>query len=58
MPHTHLEDAKKIINALSTDEGLILEGKLILLGLVTDYAAQTTKKLESELAREKSTKNH
>lgn len=50
MPHTYLEDVKKIINTVSTDEELILEEKLILLGLVTDHLTRVTKTLEDELA--------
>ena len=51
MPHTYLQEVKEIIAALSKDEGLSLEEKLILLGMVTDYITAVTKQLEDELAR-------
>lgn len=50
MPHTYLQDVKEVINALTGDEGLTLEGKLLLLGMVTDHVAAATKQLEDELA--------
>ena len=50
MPHTYLQEVKEIIAALSKDEGLSLEEKLILLGMVTDYITAVTKQLEDELA--------
>lgn len=52
MPNTYVQDVKKIVHALSTDESLSLEGKLILLGLVTDDINEATKELEGELAGE------
>jgi len=48
-----LADVKKIIDALSENEGLTLEGRLILLGLVTDCVIAITRKLEDELATRK-----
>ena len=50
MPHTYLQDVKEVINALTGDKGLTLEGKLILLGMVTDHVAAVTNQLEGELA--------
>lgn len=51
MPHTYLPDVRKILDDLSTDEGLTLEERLILLAMITDYIAKLTKELEDELAR-------
>ena len=50
MPHTYLQDAKRIIDSLSTDEGLILEEKLILLDLIKNHLTAVTEELESELS--------
>lgn len=50
MPHTYIQDAKGIIDALCRDKGLVLEEKLILLGMVTDFVTEVTKKLEDDLA--------
>jgi hypothetical protein len=50
MPHTYLHDVKKIVDALCKDGGLILEEKLILLGMVADHIAAVTNQLEDELA--------
>jgi hypothetical protein len=50
MPHTYIEDVKNIIGTLCTDDGLILEEKLILLGLLTDHIREVTKQLEDELS--------
>ena len=49
MPHTYIEDVKKTIDTLCRDEGMILEEKLTLLGLITDHVTAVTKKLEDEL---------
>lgn len=53
MPQTYIEDIKKIIDTLCTDDGLILEEKLILLGLLTDHITKVTTQLEHELAAAK-----
>lgn len=53
MPRSYVQDVKKIVDALSRDEGLIPEEKYILLGMVNDHIATVTKRLESELAMEK-----
>ena len=50
MPNTYLHDVEEIVDALSKDDGLTLEGRLIVLSLVTNYVATVTKKLEDELA--------
>jgi hypothetical protein len=50
MPHTYVQVAKEIINALSRDEGLILEEKLILFGMANDHVTGVAKKLEGGLA--------
>lgn len=50
MSHTYLPDVEKIIDALSVDEGVTIEGRLILLGMMTDYITAVTRKLESEMA--------
>lgn len=50
MPHTYLQDVKEVINELTRDQGLTLEEKLILLGMVTDHVGAVTKQLEDELA--------
>lgn len=52
MPHTYVPDVKAIIDALSKDDGLILEEKLIVLGMIEDHVAAVTKQLEDELAGE------
>lgn len=52
MPQTYLQDLKKIIDALSADDAFTLEGRLILLGMMADYMADVTKKLEDELAED------
>lgn len=52
MPHNYLVDVKKIVDELSEDDGLILEERLILLSMITDYTAEVSKKLENKLARE------
>ena len=58
MPHTYIQDAKKTIDALSTDDGLVLEERLILLAMLTDYIAEVTKRLEDELPNETGGKSH
>jgi hypothetical protein len=50
MPHTYIEDVKKTVETLCRDDGLILEEKLILLGLLADHIREVTKQLEDELA--------
>ena len=54
MPYTYIQDVKKTVDALSRDEGLILEEKLILLGMVSNYIEAVTKRLEEELASDAS----
>ena len=49
MPHTYIEDVKRVVGTLCADDGLTLEEKLILLGMVTDYVTRVTKQLEDEL---------
>lgn len=49
MPDTYIQDVTKIIDALSRDGRPVLEERLILLGMVTDYAMEVTRKLEGEL---------
>jgi hypothetical protein len=58
MPHTYLPDVKKILDDLSTDDGLALEGRLILLALITDYITELANKLEDGLTRETGDQNH
>jgi hypothetical protein len=53
MPHTYVQDVKKVISALTRDDGLILEEKLILLNVLTDHLTEVTKQLEDELAASK-----
>lgn len=50
MTNTYVQDVKQIINALSKDEGLPIEGRLILLGILIDHITAVTKSLEDELA--------
>lgn len=50
MPHTYLQDIKKIIDALSADERLILEEKLIVLGMMNNRITRVTTTIEDELA--------
>jgi hypothetical protein len=58
MPHTYLPDVKKILDDLSTDDGLTLEGRLILLAMITDYITELTKTLEDGLARNTGDQSH
>ena len=51
MPNTYVHDVKEIVDTLSKDDGLTLEGRLVLLSLMTDYITVVTKQLEDELAR-------
>lgn len=50
MPNTYVQDIKQIVDAMSRDEGLPIEGRLILLGMVMDYITAVSKELEDELA--------
>lgn len=50
MPHSYLQDLKRTVNALSTDDTLVLEERLILLGLITEYIDEVRKGLEIESA--------
>lgn len=50
MPNTYLQDMEKIIDTLCRDERLILEAKLILLGLMMDHLTEVTGNLEEEQA--------
>lgn len=52
MPHTYIDDIKKIIDALCKDEGLILEEKLILLDLIKNHITVVARELESELGED------
>lgn len=50
MPHTYLQDVKTIVDNLSTDRGLALEERLIVLAMMKEYVAIVTRKLEDELS--------
>jgi hypothetical protein len=52
MPHTYLVDVKKIIDELSKDDESMIEERLVLLSMITDYIAEVSKKLEDRLAGE------
>jgi hypothetical protein len=58
MPHTYLVDVQKIIDDLSKDDGLMLEERLVLLSMITDYTAEVSKKLEDKLAGETGETKH
>lgn len=58
MPHTYLVDVRKIIEGLSTDDGLILEERLVLLRMIAQYIAEVSKKLEDNLAKETGDQDH
>lgn len=52
MPHTYIQDNKKIVDDLCKDDGLILEEKLILLAVIKGHITAVTEQLESEQARD------
>lgn len=54
MPHIDLQDVRETVDALSRDEGIILEEKLILLGMANDHVTAVTKKLKGEVASKES----
>ena len=52
MPHSYVQDAMKTVDALSADDTLMLEERLVLLNLINDYIVDLTKRLEDKLAGE------
>jgi hypothetical protein len=58
MSTPYLQDAKKVVDSLAADEELAIEGRLILLGMLSDYITEVMKKIEDGLARETGDQSH
>jgi hypothetical protein len=57
-PTLSLQDAKKVVDTFAADEELPIEGRLILLGMISDYITEVMKELENGLAGETCDQGH